>query len=357
VEKVFLEVSMSNPWSENSPANQSKKILVDLELARRILLARSEQRGVMPRGLAGFCDTLEEIRTGLHAAPNAWRKHRAFFIVDLPAIIAATEALGESVEETSERNDVLDLLERAFRKGDAVKSGIRSRLIEDSALALSVLDLPRQQPKSGVLSGVTRKLTSASSAVTARTGRLANQITMTGEGLYELAGLHLSESLQEMHSSIVRPISSRVSALYKGVLVAGSGAMVWGAVGALLFPPIAPFIVGEKLLSLPEEYTRQLARLSEEDARLDLERKGRTRLEIDRIMSGLKGKSLRIETPCLSLSIDTLNGKASGLILCGRHMGDALEDLDRETIVSLRDHAPDTETRQALEAWLARETE
>jgi hypothetical protein len=160
-----------------------------------------------------------------------------------------------------------------------------------------------------------------------------------------------------MHSSIVRPISSRVSALYKGVLVAGSGAMVWGAVGALLFPPIAPFIVGEKLLSLPEEYTRQLARLSEEDARLDLERKGRTRLEIDRIMSGLKGKSLRIETPCLSLSIDTLNGKASGLILCGRHMGDALEDLDRETIVSLRDHAPDTETRQALEAWLARETE
>lgn len=348
---------MSDPWSSTYEASYAKNIKADVVIIRRHLDAYVDRGLGSPRTARAFCQELELILDGLSRNPETWRTHRSFFIVDLPAILAAFQVLAENPEETSGRDTLQSLLDRALTKASRVREAISSGSLDDSILSLSVLDLPQEEPK-GRLSAISKrvpgKMKSFPGALMSQTGKATTGLRKRGVGLYELAGHHIEETMYDVKGALIRPVSNRLSALTETMRTATGRAFISSLIGTLLFPPLAPFLIGDALLAMPHDYTRHLARMSEEDARADLERKGRSRQEAERIMAAVKGQALRFETSCLSMSIDMIEGKATGVILCGKYLGESLEDLDRDTIVSLRDAAPDEETGQALTTWLSR---
>lgn len=351
---------MKNPWSEDSSAVPAKKVRAQIELSRRTLQLKSTAGMPLKAEISEFVDDLDAINKALASHPDAWRSHRSFLVVELPAVVEAVCTLAECADHAQGREELEALLSRTLTRSAAVRRDCQSRDVNESILALSVLDRPEtvtdvsDTVTSRFFGGVTGAIKTTGGAITSRTGKAMNEVRHRGGSLYDLAGAHAGQAYRGAKTTLFRPITVRITALTDSLLSTGGSALVWGAIGTLIFPPLAPFLVGETLLSLPEAYTRQLAALSDKDARELLEQKGRDKIEVDQIMAALKGGAMRFETPCLSVKVDTREGTASGIILRGAFIGESLENMETAKIRLLRDKSPDDETRQALSTWLAR---
>ena len=149
-------------------------------------------------------------------------------------------------------------------------------------------------------------------------------------------------------------MTMRIAALSDALTQGSMSALIFGSLATIIFPPLAPFLVGEAILSMPNAYAERLAGLNDAEAREELERAGERKDQINQIMAALKAGPVRFDTPCLSITMDPRSGKASGIVLQGRYTGHVLEEIAPREIALMRDKAPDDETRRALNAWIER---
>lgn len=346
----------SNPWTESAPEHHARRLLVALESARRSILENTRDIPDLRQPASAFCSDLEKLVGVMSQHPDAWRSIRTFLVVDLPAIQAAIHSLSIAASGSEGKEELLSLILRSFGKSSEALASVSHLSLQSDILSLQVITGEPEDRSGGSSNAISSRLSRMTQA--AREG-LSRSIDRSGDvagGVATLVTAYAGQALSDTTQMISRPLTRRVAALTDSLVNTGGSALAWGAIGAVIFPPLAPFLVGEALLSLPEEYTRRLEKISEEDARRDLERRGRSAREIDMILAGIRGGSIRFETPCLSLSIDARTGKASGLVLKGKYMGCALEELDADTISMLHRKSPDTETKAALAAWMSRQT-
>jgi len=350
----------TNPWSE--PAGQDRGNLVrrDLEVARRAAEKAAATQPGMAKDIIKFCTALGGIQKHLAAAPESWRMIRAFVVVDVPAVLQALEGLPDIADGPS-RNDLERSLAQAMARAEHYLRSLNEARAHELGVGLDVLPAlaaPEDAPaSSGLMSGITRRaqaVTKSAGALTGGAFDLTSEVTSrasaAASGITRLSGAYLGDASR----AVARPVTIRMSALSDALAQGSMSALVFGGLASLIFPPLAPFLVGEAILSMPDAYAARLAGLNAAEAREELERAGERKDQINQILAALKAGPVRFDTPCLSITMDPRTGKASGIVLQGRYTGHVLEEIEAREIVRMRDKAPDEETRRALNAWIER---
>ncbi len=350
----------TNPWVEPAGQDRSNLVRRDLEMARR----GAEQSTISAPGLqkqiTKFSAALAGIQKHLTAAPDDWRLIRAFIIVDVPAIMQALEGL-QTLEEGPGRDDLVQNLMQAMTRADIHLRSLneaRARALGIGLDVLPALDAPADTPAaSGFMSGLTRRaqaVTKSAGALTDGARDFTSEVTaragVAASGLTRLSGAYLGDATR----AVSRPVTMRIAALSDALTQGSMSALIFGSLATIIFPPLAPFLVGEAILSMPNAYAERLAGLNDAEAREELERTGERKDQINQIMAALKAGPVRFDTPCLSITMDPRSGKASGIVLQGRYTGHVLEEIAPREIALMRDKAPDDETRRALNAWIER---
>lgn len=350
----------TNPWSE--PAGQDRGNLVrrDLEVARRTAEKAATSQSGMGKEIAKFTGALGGIQKHLAAAPESWRLIRAFVVVDVPAVLQALEGLPD-LEHGPARNDLEQSLTQALTRADHYLRTLNEARARELGVGLDVLPAlagPVDAPAStGLMSGITRRAQAVTKSAGALTGgaldltsEVTSRASLAASGITRLSGAYLGDASR----AVARPVTMRMSALSDALAQGSISALVFGGLASLIFPPLAPFLVGEAILSMPDAYASRLAGLNDAEARQELERAGERKDQITQIMATLKAGPVRFDTPCLSITMDPRSGKASGIVLQGRYTGHVLEEIEAREIIRMRDKAPDEETRRALKAWIGR---
>ncbi len=354
----------TNPWTE--PAGQERSNLVrrDIEMARRVVECAAPAVPGLAKQIAKFGSALKGILKHLTAAPDDWRLVRAFIVVDMPAILQALEGL-QSLEDGPGREELKSSLAQAMSRAEFHLQNLNEARARALGVGLDVLPplvVPQEVPQSGsLLSGFTRHAKAvgknasalvdgaldASSEITTRAGAAAS-------GISRLSGAYLGNALGDASRMVTRPVTMRISALSEALTEGSVSALIFGGLASLIFPPLAPFLVGEAILGMPATYAAKLNGLSDKEAREELKRSGERSEQISLIMATIKAGPVRFDTPCLSITMDPRSGKASGIVLQGRYTGQVLEEIGMSDIALMRDKAPDEETRRVLNAWLQR---
>jgi hypothetical protein len=357
-----------DPWIDTEPKDRVKAIRRDLELSRRtikdLLASERDLRGPAQ----SYCKAIDDIMAHLLERPDDWRRIRAFIVVDIPAILQAAEGLS-SLPAGEARGTLVASLKQALAAAAPKAATLAEARAADLTAGLDVLPSASGQDAdengdggTGFLGGLTRKARQINRSATALTrdtvessARLTSRAVAAAGGLTELSGTYVGSFIGDVGRGVTRPVTLRVAALRDAVTEGGLTVLVVGGITSLIFPPLAPFVVGEAMLSMPDSYASRLSQLSEAEARSELARRGEHRDRINEIMATLRGGPMRFDTPCLSITMDPGSGAASGIILRGCHTGEALESLDMAEVKRMRDTAPDEETGRALNAWISRQ--
>ena len=302
------------------------------------------------------------IQAHLAACPDDWRRLRAVLVVDIPAILEALEGAATLPDGTAKEALLAQVPAALGRTRQAAEDLVNLRS-QDLALGLQVLpgaDLPPPEPEPqgglmGRVKGFSRGAGRLLEGTVDASRDTASRAASTAGAIAALSGEHISSLLGDAGRSITRPISMRMQAMAGAVGDTSLAALLLGGMASIIFPPIAPFVAGEAILRMPETYAAHLAHVSEAEARAELERSGEKSERIASILAVIRGGPVRFDTPCLSITLDPTRGTASGIILKGRYTGELIETLDRRTLETLRDKAPDEETGRALTSWLSRQ--
>jgi hypothetical protein len=350
----------ANPWAEPAGQDRSNLVRRDLEVARRAAEQAALTLPGLSKEITKFIAALGAIQKHLATAPESWRLIRAFVVVDVPAVLQALEGLPD-IEEGPSRNELKQSLAQAMTRADHYLRTLNEARARELGVGLDVLPAlgapADQQPTTGLMSGLTRRAQAVTKSAGALTGgalNLTSEVTSrasaAASGITRLSGAYLGDASR----AVARPVTIRISALSDALAQGSMSALVFGGLASLIFPPLAPFLVGEAILSMPDTYAARLAGLNEAEAREELERAGERKDQITQIMAALKAGPVRFDTPCLSITMDPRTGKASGIVLQGRYTGHVLEEIEAREIIRMRDKAPDEETRRALNAWIER---
>jgi len=149
---------------------------------------------------------------------------------------------------------------------------------------------------------------------------------------------------------ITAPVTTRLSAARSALESALISAIVGGLVIAVVFPPAVPLALGLSFLETPDLYAQALRNEQKTlDRARDAKAKDREASTLTSLRA-LRGQSpvIRMETPCLAMTMNLDEGTADGVILAGRHTGQTLGSLSTTELRALTRHAPDDETCQIL---------
>lgn len=358
----------SNPWLDTSSVQRGKEVLKEIEIAMRTARKAAADFRDIRTEAERFETDLLRLQKHLRAKPDDWRQVRALIVVDIPAILSAIEGLA-TISESDARRSLVGATKSAMSAvGPAVlrleEAHARALQAGLEAAVLGSLSAPRGAPDedaTGFLGGLGRRvlkvtggatelLSSAQQSVTGFGADISVRATAVVVGAFELGGEYIGEAGR----TITRPVTLRAQALLDAATGVGVSALVFGGVASLVFPPIAPFVVGEQLLEMPGDYQRRLASLSDREAQEELRRNGEREERIAGILEAIRGGMLRFDTDHLSITMDPARGTETGIILSGRHTGEMLESIPADEIDLMLAHAPDEGTRRALEAWKKR---
>ena len=111
-----------------------------------------------------------------------------------------------------------------------------------------------QHPTTGLMSGLTRRAQAVTKSAGALTGgaldltsEVTSRASAAASGITRLSGAYLGDASR----AVARPVTIRISALSDALAQGSMSALVFGGLASLIFPPLAPFLVGEAILSLP----------------------------------------------------------------------------------------------------------
>jgi hypothetical protein len=354
-----------NPWDETPGLDRIREIRRDIELARRVAVDANIVFPKISKDIQKFVKSLDRITVHLAAYPDDWRRIRSLMVVDIPAILQAMEG-ATNLPEGEARTDLVKRLPAALEKASLEAASMERTRADALAIGLDVLPgaeaIPAEEaPAAGISGRLTGFGRGAMSAVTGTletsrdvSSRVVGSAVSTAGAVTALSGEHLGGFLGSASRTITNPVTNRVKAMADALAEGSAAALILGGIASLVFPPIAPFVVGEAVLRMPEAYAANLADMNQAEARAELIRNGEKADRIAGIMAALHGGPVRFDTPCLSMTMDPRTGKASGIVLSGAHTGEMVENIEHKEVVLMRDKSPDEETRRALTAWLER---
>lgn len=357
----------NTPWAEDDIA-PSRAAIVTVHKARSMASRFEDRLPGLRIALRQFRDDLQVIEAAYRASPDAYRRSRALTAVHLPSLLDSLEKLAQ-MRASGVDSDRIDIIQDDIRTCLGATTEARARIdnqaIDTLTIEVETLadSLPAQDPSAhegGLLARtldqgrnqIGRKLGS----VTSFAGEIGSAAKRRAEGGWSAARITLGGALGEIFDSALTPVRVRMSAAFETALSASLDSLASGAIMSIIFPPLAPLTAGLAILEAGETYNRAVAH-GTNDAK---EAREARRLQRDEALTGalarLKGQSpiMRMESPCLHVTLDLENGYADGLVLAGRHAGETLADLDRKTIIAMRDTAPDQDTRAILDSWMTR---
>lgn len=353
-----------NPWLEADTTPQANKAIA---MVHRAFLRSQELAGRLPGlPLQEFSVDLAAIEAAYRADIGAYRRTRALTAVHLPTILELIEALAEMPRaDDPERYDALladtrTCLRAATDARAAIETDKLTALEISAATTAARLSDPEERTQEAEDSIITKGWRSSA----ALAGRLGGKITdpirqvsndasrRLGGGL-SYARATLNNLVEDGVHLLTSPVTTRLSAARSALESASISAIVGGLVIAVVFPPAVPLALGLSFLETPDLYAEALRN---ERKTLDQARDAKTRKREEATLASLRalrGESpvIRMETPCLAMTMNLDEGTADGVILAGRHTGQTLASLNTAELRALTKHAPDDETRQILTAY------
>lgn len=153
---------------------------------------------------------------------------------------------------------------------------------------------------------------------------------------------------------IVMPIRARARALHFAIEQGVGVAVIGGVLATVLFPPALPFAIGLAYLSAGDHYFKALDQtLSEEEQMRKLREQGASE-EVAKALAAVRGQRvIRLESARLEVEVDLATNQIDGTILAGRYTGTRLSEHSESIIKLLCEMAPDNQTKQLLERYLA----
>lgn len=351
-----------NPWNEAESGIRINQVRRDIELSRRICERASEELKLIRSDLQRFEKSLCDIQSHLTSFPDDWRRIRAVIVVDIPAVSEALEG-ALSLPDGDARSELLSYIPRAVQSSRTAADSLATARAEELAIGLQVLpsSMAVGDSSHGDRSLLGRARGLGFGAGSRIVGASVDVSRNAAESLAEKAGAvaalsteHIGSLAGSVGRTVTRPVALRMQAMSDAVGEVSMAAFIVGGIVSVVFPPIAPLVVGEAFLRLPDAYAANLSGLSEEEARAELIRSGEKADRIASIMAVIKGGPIRFDTPCVSITVNPKCGTASGIILAGKYTGEAMENLDADVVKLLHDKAPDEETKRALNSWILR---
>jgi hypothetical protein len=376
----------TNPWKSHGENVNSDAAIQALAAARLDIERNLGAHPTIRKQLIQFSLDISFLAQAYRRDPAAYRLTRSFAVVHLPAIMEILQFLRSTGGSKPEVQAMTNRLAVCFQSAAAARKLIEDGVIEATDVSLAVLE--RQ-----VLASLpaptsiddTAQETTASSRMFAGASRFAklglSKVTETAGDLQDIASSAVSSAGSQIASrstagaslvksyaagaledgvhAILTPVTTRVKAAAISVLDASISGVMDAGLMAIIFPPAVPFAVGMALLDAPMRYEGHLATL-QKDADKDRARRLAERQETAAVaMAGLRGLAevVRVETPYISMSIETSTGLSDGTILAGQHRGSKLSELDAQTVSLLLKNAPDAETKSVLQSWQRRVAE
>lgn len=352
-----------NPWQETDAAPQAAKAIATVHRAQ---LRSQELAPKLPKlPLSVFCEDLSFIEAAYRADTGAYRRTRALTAVHLPTILELIEALSELPRDKDPaRYDALLADTRTcLRAASDARQAIESESL--TALEISAATTADRIGSGDEVSdddpGVIARGWRSSTAFAERLGgRITDPLRQVSTDAGRRLGGGLSYARATMNNLVedgvhllTAPVTTRVNAARSALTSASVSAIVGGLVLAVVFPPAAPLALGLSFLEAPDLYADALR--SEQDA-LERSRSARNGHRDEATLASLRalrGQSpvIRMETPCLAMTMNLDEGTADGVILAGRHTGQTLSSLGQSDLRALIVHAPDQETHQILSRY------
>lgn len=360
--------SEEDPWADAEATPEHAAALRLVVLERRLRIA-ADRLGVHGPGAIAIAETIAKIRRLYSQDTKAWRRTRAFAVAHGPLLIETIEQLAKA----GAPDDLADRLMACGRLADAAlqaASEPQRLALEVSVETLEALVAPVAPAEApvpasrgwfdraaalipamavpGRMSRVARALgiKLADDISAAATGTLAQAQVLTeraAAGLVDLA----DDAWRRLSDPVERTVGAALATASQTAVSAGCMALI----GAVLFPPAAPFLIAVDLLKLDERYNQAIGtRIARQDAERAQRRRVR-RMALEARIAQLNGVPRRLvfETDALSLTIDLDRMEVDGIILRGKHAGVALDRISDTSLAQLAHYAPDPETKTILE--------
>ena len=355
----------ADPWHEDRPEG-ARRALKAVDDARRQAATLAAEIPSMEGHLQNFSDDLSAIATILRKDDTAFRKIRPLTAVHLPAITSSLEALRDlRGGETGER---LAALEGELALCLTAASQARSALAADEVTTLEIeaatlrdhLGPDAEAPPAPPPAPDPGLLGRAWSLGQATTTGLAGRARSIGSDLADRAGsgtaaanTYVSGLLVDGADAIASPVATRISAARAALSSASLGAILGGAITAIVFPPAIPFAMGLAALDGMSSYEQAVAEGERETARRRADRRSSRNRDLAGQIARFCGTStiVRTETPHIHVTIDMVRETASGTILSGRYAGCGLDEFPRADLTWLATTAPDPETADLIRAY------
>lgn len=352
----------NNPWLDPTATEASQQAITSIQSARNTLCHMEADLADIRPELAAFATDLKFIEKAYLQDSTAYRLTRSFTVVHLPAIIDLLHA-ARSLKASADQARYKALLSETatcFAASKETRAKIEGVSAERAEIATRTLQakLPEQEGDAapGWLSRGPRALARLGNRAVAQTQAVGASIADRAVASRDLIANQAGALLFDNASTVGASLTSRFSAARAAFESASTTAILGGIILTIVFPPAAPLALGLAALEAPDLYAKELARqqglATKEQSRRRSERQEQAAAALSRIKG--QGSVLRMETPCLLVTIDVAAGKADGTILAGRFKGAALSSLSRPEIDLLKKHAPEEETRRVLESWMSR---
>lgn len=365
-----------DPWTPIGANDQSEAALAAVRNARRIITRDTNVSPGLRTALDIFAADLAAIEKAYAKDAAAYRLTRSFAVVHLPAIMGILEVLRADGEDQGKIDGLAARLTPCLQTATQARKAIADGKMAQVDISMAVLEhqvvssglVPAAGPvpsqtEGGLFAGVSRfakmglsAVTGSTAAVQSAASTVSTEIVSRSAAGASLLATYAVGACEDGIYAIVSPITQRLRAAKVAVLDASVSALFDAGIVAIFFPPAVPFAVGLALLDAPLRYEDHLEKI-QRSASLEKQKRLVERQDAaDFAIAGLRGLAevVRVETPWITLVIDVTSGDAEGTILAGRYIGKTLSALDNTTIEALRHHAPDTQTREALESWQRR---
>jgi hypothetical protein len=361
-----------NPWNEDMQ-KQSGVALATIFTAKNTLASCVDDFPRISRKITQLVEDLTAIEAGYRRDISSYRLSRSLTAVHLPAIISSLDLLKE-LQATDGNSDRIAEIENGivacFRTAADVRKRIEDARISQLEIDVAVLDQTIRTSPAKPSDVVTSSFFSSP----LRTGKsladgaasfglktiapLTNGVTRhTREG-YARTTSYASALFEDSVEMATAPLATRISALKEAATSASMTAIFGGLLLAVIFPPAAPLAIGLAALEAPDIYADTLGAETKRRTEAHQKRRSERDKEVADTLARIRSGSdvIRIETPCLHITMDMSKGTADGIVLAGRHIGQMLSTIPNEQIALMQSRAPDPETAQALQSWISRQS-
>jgi hypothetical protein len=360
-----------NPWDEDGQ-KQSGVALATIFTARNSLTASAKDFPNISRQITKLVDDLIVIEADYRQDISSYRQSRSLTAVHLPAIVSSLTLLKE-LRENGSNDDRIAEIEAGITSCFRAASDVRARIDESkiSRLEIDVTALDKTIKTSP--SDRTAQAAPSPFGTPLKIGKnMANGVAIFGkrtiapitEGVsrhtkagYTKTTSYTSAFLEDGIEMATAPLATRVSALKEVAACVSVTAIFGGLFIAAIFPPAAPLAIGLAALEAPDIYADTLTKATKRRTEAHKQRRADRDSDVANTLAQIRSSSdvIRIETPCLHITMDMKNGTADGIVLAGRHIGQMLSTLPHEQIALMQSKATDTETAQALCSWMNRQ--